>query len=532
MISLSRNVSRFIPHIAALVAAFMGMPRASAQEAEAVDANYRAGLPQLLSFENSLSAGVPDGWFGNGGTIAVDRKVFHHGQASVRFERDAQSKNGFTAITKAIPIDFSGGKLELRGYLRTSEVNGMVGLWMREDGSKRALQFDNMSSQQASGTRDWKEYSITLPVDRHADKVLFGVLLAGTGTAWADDLQLLVDGKPIAEVAQVERPKTILDTDHEFDGGSGVRINSLSAMQIDNLATLGRVWGFLKYHHPAITGGTKQWDFELFRVLPSVVNAETKAKSNQILADWIDRLGPVAECSACVTAPTAIQMMPRLQWIHDEKEIGEPLSQRLVRIYHNRVPDKQFYLELAPQVGNPDFGAELSYAGAKLPDAGYQLLALFRFWNIVEYWYPNRELIDQSWPSVLKTSIPALALARDDHEYRYALFKLIAAVHDTHANLWSSINTLPPEGECQIAAAVRFVGQHAVVSQATSDAGSIRRGDVIVGIGGTPLTQLLDRWSPYYAASNEPTKLRDIGRNLLRGPCGKTTLDVEIRIRS
>jgi hypothetical protein len=66
---------------------------------------------------------------------------------------------------------------------------------MREDGESPALAFDNMQARQLKGTTDWKEYSITLPVHPEGRQLFFGVLVAGTGKAWADDLQLLVDGQ-------------------------------------------------------------------------------------------------------------------------------------------------------------------------------------------------------------------------------------------------------------------------------------------------------------------------------------------------
>jgi hypothetical protein len=69
-------------------------------------------------------------------------------------------------------------------------------------------------------------------------------------------LQLLLDGKPISEAPKFERPKTPLNLDHEFDRGSGITVSTLTPPQIENLAVLGKVWGFLKYHHPAVTNGT------------------------------------------------------------------------------------------------------------------------------------------------------------------------------------------------------------------------------------------------------------------------------------
>jgi len=176
-------------------------------------------------------------------------------------------------LTYSVPIEFKGRSLELRGFIRTEDVTNYVGLWMREDGQSTGLAFDNMQSRQVRGTTAWTEYSIALPLHLQAAQLTFGFLLAGTGRAWVDDLRLLVDDAPIWAAPRVEQPKTPLDLDHEFDRGSGVSITGLTTVQIENLATLGKVWGFLKYHHPAVTAGTRQWDFDLLRILPSILAA-------------------------------------------------------------------------------------------------------------------------------------------------------------------------------------------------------------------------------------------------------------------
>src|SRR2546428_559237 len=80
---------------------------------------------------------------------------------------------------------------------------------------------------------------------------------------WADDLQLLVDGKPVWDAPKAVRPKTAIDVDLEFDAGSRIAVSELTKVQIENLATLGRVWGFLKYHHPDVVAGKRHWDYEL-----------------------------------------------------------------------------------------------------------------------------------------------------------------------------------------------------------------------------------------------------------------------------
>jgi hypothetical protein len=242
---------------------------------QAQNANDGRELESFLSFEAVHTGTAPSGWGGGPpGTIAVDGEIAHGGRWSARLERTTTSPQAnFSTLTRSVPVEFSGTTIEWRGFLRTENVSEFMGLWMRQDGDTPNLAFATMQPQQIKGTRDWTEYSITLPVHRDAKELYFGVLLAGTGKVWADDLRLLVDGKPVWEAPRVERPKTPLELDRQFDAGSGIVISELSNTQIGNLALLGKVWGFLKYHHPAVTSGTRHWDYDLFRVLPGVLSA-------------------------------------------------------------------------------------------------------------------------------------------------------------------------------------------------------------------------------------------------------------------
>jgi C-terminal processing protease CtpA/Prc len=491
-----------------------------------------ATLAKILGFEAEPADGFPGGWTGGPKeTISVDDKVVHGGHWSARLERRADSANAFSVLTKSLPMDFAGTKLELRGFLRTENVTGFAGLWAREDGESPTLAFDNMQNRQLKGTTEWTEYTIELPVHRDGRQLFFGVLVSGTGTVWADDLQLLVDGKPIWEAPKVQRVKTAIESDHEFDGGSRVTLGELTAVQIQNLATLGKVWGFLKYHHPQITGGTRHWDYDLLRVLPKVLAATDRSGANQAMLDWVAALGPVNPCKPCATLDEKdIHLRPDVAWLSNDVWLGAELSKSLRAIYANRIPGRQFYVSRKDQASNPSFDHELSYSGVRLPDAGFQILALYRFWNIIEYWSPYRNVVGVDWNQVLSDFLPRIALSKNAGDYQRELMALIAMDHDTHANLWSSLQQRPPMGTCQLPMAVRFAEDRAVVSGYLGDAGrtsGLKPGDVILQLDGVPVSKLVETWSPYYAASNDPTRLRDIARSMTRGNCGEVALSVQ-----
>jgi C-terminal processing protease CtpA/Prc len=352
-------------------------------------------------------------------------------------------------------------------------------------------------------------------------------VLEGTDNAWAEDLQTLVDGKPVAEAVA---PSPVLTSDRRFDGGSGLALTELSQIQIANLTTLGKVWGFLKYHHPAVTSGKLHWDYELLHVLPNVLEQRDMANANAAMAKWISGLGTTDPCNPCARLNDSdLHLRPDIAWIEDESLLGPELSRSLRAIHANRPRlRQQLHVSLA-DARNPTFH-EFAYKDLAFPDPGYQLLALYRFWNIIQYWFPYRDVIGEDWHKVLSEFVPRIALAKDKHAYKLELIGLIARIHDTHANLWSGLDVRPPTGPCRIPATVRFIEGRAVVTDfVTPEAvhtSGLKIADIIASLDDVPVESLVKQWAPYYAASNEPTRMRDIGRSMTLGECGDVSVSV------
>src|SRR5262249_42865684 len=140
-------------------------------------------------------------------------------------------------------------------------------------------------------------------------------------------------------------------------------------------------------------------------------------------------------------------------------------SAQLRAVYANRPQvEKQFYVGLAPGIGNPVFVHERSYKEIRFPDPGYQLLGLYRIWNIVQYWFPYRDVLGEDWNGVLANFIPRIAMAKDQASFKLQMMALIAHIHDTHANLWSGLAVRPPAGECRLPVIMRYVEGQPVVA--------------------------------------------------------------------
>ena len=134
--------------------------------------------------------------------------------------------------------------------------------------------------------------------------------------------------------------------------------------------------------------------------------------------------------------------------------------------------------------------------------------------------------MEEDWDAVLRESIPAVALAGSADDYKRAMMTLIGKVHDTHANLWNALAVQPPVGNCRVPGMIRFVEGRAVVTEQFDTQTDLQVGDVIDAMDGVPVDKLITTWKPLYAVSNEAAMLRDMGRNLLKGPCGVVTLKI------
>jgi len=309
------------------------------------------------------------------------------------------------------------------------------------------------------------------------------------------------------------------------------RQEETGSIQTANLATLGKVWGFAKYHHPRIAAGDVDWDARLLQVLPAVMAAPDREAGLDTIRGWIDALGPIAPCDPCAEAPRGVELEPPIDWIRDTETLGRELSGRLEHIYDNRPAGaSQHYIRHRPGVGNPELVNEKEYTDEPAPGGELRLLALYRFWNVIAYWFPYRDLIDDDLDALLAEFIPELLADSGGERYRLTLHRLVARAKDTHANLWSDIEVRPPGGALRAPVAIRFIEDRPVVTahlhEAYGPEPGLEVGDVVVAVDGVPIEALIRDWEPYYAASNQPTRLRDIGRNLLRG----STATVEVAV--
>lgn len=197
----------------------------------------------------------------------------------------------------------------------------------------------------------------------------------------------------------------------EYKQIAGIRYYNTE--DISNLAVLCKVWGYLKYYHPTVVDGKKNWDDELVKMIPKVLKSKNKEDRNKILSEWVSSLGEFKQDTFPEIESKSVKMYPDLDWIKDKIELGI-LSNQLEEIKTaKRDSDKTKYLEFpANDLGT--FRGEKAYNETSYPSTEFRLLALFHFWNVIQYYYPYKYLIGENWHKVLQYFIPKFINAKNN----------------------------------------------------------------------------------------------------------------------
>lgn len=294
--------------------------------------------------------------------------------------------------------------------------------------------------------------------------------------------------------------------------------NPIPYSTIQNLFILGKVWGFLKYYHPAVANGAYNWDDELFKIIPKIKNCSNTKERNKLLLEWIKTLGPVDIKKTKKMDSAGVKLYPDLNWLNDTLELGLELSKTLIDVRNAKRSDHNYYVNIT-MIGNPEFTNEKTYDSIANPDISFRLLALYRYWNIINYFYPNKHLIGRNWDSVLAEFIPKFENDSNNLSYRLTALELIANIHDTHANIYGDSTIEKYWGKNAAPLKVKFIENKAVVyglMREKEGCAGLDKGDVIITVNNISVEDIVKERLHLTPASNYPTQLRIVAGNLFR----------------
>ncbi len=290
-----------------------------------------------------------------------------------------------------------------------------------------------------------------------------------------------------------------------------------------------KVWGFLKYFHSEVAKGTKNWDNALFQALDGVKNDASNTDFNNTLGSMINSAGKMAQPTTQLpNVPDSLKYNLNLNWLNDPIFSNE-IKSRLDTVRDWFRPQDNYYVQSIAGAGNPSFKKDTNFYGDRNiiePSENIRLLALFRYWNIINYFYPDKYLMDQNWDTTLTKFIPVMLKVSGNLLFFEAFLKLAAKLNDTHA-LTSGPFYYDFFGSYFLPLQLKYVENQTVIINVYADNTGLKIGDVIKDINGVDINTIRDSLKGYMYASNEAAMNWNIDFYLTEGAGGNVKLTVE-----
>lgn len=303
-----------------------------------------------------------------------------------------------------------------------------------------------------------------------------------------------------------------------------------SEAQVENLAKLCKVWGYVKYTHPVFLLGEKDWDEELLKLIPAVSEADSD-EVNGILHEWVASLGEVDYGTLnrvplwAAAKEEEISVQADTSWISADY-LGEELTQQLSQLGPVPNIDRSKAPVQFNQEGAPGFQREKTDPNCSYQKEEERLLGLFRVWNVIEYYFPYIYVMDESWHDLLDEFIPKIVEANDRQGFELVLLEMTAHLHDLHTGIVIQ-NTLQDFWGEYLAPVnlIRTKEGEWIVCKVFGNC-PLQVGDVILGLDGTEVKKIEKNREKYLSVPNEKKLYQGMALYLLRSK--SNTMDITI----
>ncbi|RAJ83158.1 C-terminal processing protease CtpA/Prc [Chitinophaga dinghuensis] len=288
-----------------------------------------------------------------------------------------------------------------------------------------------------------------------------------------------------------------------------------STVQCHQLSELSRTWGLLKYYHPEIASGKYDWDSVVIANISNLLSS----KYTNGFHSAIDNLLTVAGIdTASYYSPETDHSIRYsnydISWIKRARYLSNAQKEKLYYIATHPHRGKNFYALPGDAMDSTVATVnEKPYKDMLLPDVKYRLLGLFRFWNVINYYYPYKYAIGKPWDKVQQEMIPVMINSNDTLSYYRAIVRMAASINDSHGGLWPEVfkhiagKYMPPFN-------FRLIEGKAVVTKIIDSTlahdARLQVGATLTSINGVPISRLIKTFWEDVPASNAGGKLKSM----------------------
>lgn len=290
--------------------------------------------------------------------------------------------------------------------------------------------------------------------------------------------------------------------------------------EVKKLEILCKVWGFLKYYHPGASNDSIDWDETLLQLIDSAETISNRATLNHMISELIN----YCDDNYKVIVDThylsgKLLKENKMNWLSDTNYLSNTNSKKLLSFYGDKKIYTNKFVSQRYDVGNLFFDTENPYKDSIFPSQDLRLLALFRYWNIINYFYPYLDINDTNWNSILPKYIPLFLYLEDTIDYHLKVVELACELNDGHIWTDQSIPLALHIGIFSPPYKIRTVEGRQIVYELFPDSLGVLQdlhiGDQILEINNVPVEQLKKNRKKRYSFSNVDHFNRRISEELI-----------------
>lgn len=161
---------------------------------------------------------------------------------------------------------------------------------------------------------------------------------------------------------------------------------------------------------------------------------------------------------------------------------------------------------------------------ARYPAREYRLLAAFKTWGAIKYFYAYRDQMDEDWDKVFADSLPGIQNAKDAREYHLAIASFITHLNDSQANV-ESAELSDYYGAAAPPLRIRLIDDRPIVTHVLDDTArkaGVAVGDLVLKVDGEGIRERINREAGYVSASTQQSLSAKVMTRILNGPEGST----------
>ncbi len=297
-------------------------------------------------------------------------------------------------------------------------------------------------------------------------------------------------------------------------------------------ALLGKVWGVLKYYHPNVAKSSDEWDDAIIDYYGRLKNCRNSAEVNLLIEDVIKRAGGVNVLDQRIeSADLSVSDKKGLfSWIDSSTILSAYNKLKLKILIVDSLGFTSRYVKKSVD-GRADFSVEKDYAEkGYFPSEEYRVLGVIRYWNLINYFYPDKSMITADWHAVFEDCLDAVIRAPGQDEYHMALRTFTALIKDAQSvfvsDVYNAITGINTPG-LKLKAVEGKIIVTALLPEKLQGAPEIIKGDEIVTVDGVAVDELKVKLAKEVSYSNQKNMDRNICDVLLNGFSDTVTVGID-----